>query len=89
MKTQYLAQVQNGYCKKDEWWNAKMMCSTKGRYCESLDEAQMWINKAIEQSTKKHVIGTPPFSIESMPTDKDIIINTRIRKRQVTNWEEI
>ena len=93
MKEQYLAQVQNGYS-KGEWWNAKTMLTTEGgRYCKTLEEAQSWIDKAvskgIELATKKHVMGTPPFSIESEPDEKNLITNTRIRKRKVTEWEEV
>ena len=49
----------------------------------------MWIQKAIDKSTKAHIMGTPPFSIESRPSDKDKILETRIRVRQVTEWEEV
>ena len=89
MKEQYLALIQNGYCKEGEWWNAKLMFAAEGRYCKTKEEAQSWINKAIEKSTKKHIIGTPPFSIESNPTEKDKIIATRIKVRKVTEWEEV
>lgn len=92
MKEQYLAEIQNGYCKEGEWWNAKYMLSMEGRYCKTKEEAQEWINKAIENgqrlATKKHVMGTPPFSIEFQPNEKDLVKATRIRKRMVTEWEE-
>ena len=92
MKEQYLAEVRNGFCKENEWWNAKVMHSTEGRYCKTKEEAEKWIQKAVEQgqrlSTEKHVLGTPPFSIESGPDEKNLIVDTRIRKRMVSQWEE-
>ena len=88
MRRQYLAQIQNGWCEKDEWWNAKTMFTTNGRYCKTKEEAQGWIDKAIEKSTKKSVMGTPPFSLEIEPKEKDKITATRIRVREVTEWEE-
>ena len=87
-KKQYLAQIQNGWCEEGDWWNAKMMFST-GRYCKTKEEAQQWIDKAIEKSTQRSIIGTPPFSLESDPCEKDRITATRIRVREVTDWEEV
>ena len=89
MKKQYLAQIRNGWCKENEWWNAKTMFTTDGRYCKTKEEAEMWIQKAIDKSTKTHIMGTPPFSIESRPSEKDKILETRIRVREVTEWEEV
>ena len=94
MREQYLAQIQNGYCKEGEWWNAKTMLTTEGgRYCKTKEEAQQWIDKAIKKgqynSTHKTHIGTPPFSIESEPNEKDLVVATRIRVRQVSEWEDI
>lgn len=101
MKEQYLAQIQNGYCKENEWWNAKMMMLTDedmkngntGRYCKTLEEAKQWIDKAVRKgqrlATHKNVIGTPPLSIESAPNEKNLVINTRIKKRLVTEWEDV
>ena len=94
MRDQYLAQVRNGYCKEGEWWNAKTMQSFEnGRYCKTLEEAQMWIDKAVQKGikTSQHgsTIGNPPFSIYNEPSEKDLIIETRIKKRQVTEWEEV
>ena len=93
MKEQFIAQIQNGYCAEGEWWNAKLMYSTEGRYCKTKEEAQQWIDKAVkkgqELAMNKHVIGKPPFSIESGPDEKNLVTNTRIRKRMVTQWEEV
>ena len=93
-KEQYFAQVQNGFCEEGTWLNAKTMITLdKGRYCKTKEEAQEWIDKAIKNgqrlATKKHVLGTPPFSIESDPDEKHLITATRIRKRMVTEWEEV
>ena len=93
MREQYLAQYQNGFCKDDQWYNAKKVDDLfNSRYCKSLEEAQGWIDKAIKKgqrlATQKHVMGTPPFSIESEPDEMCLVTRTRILKRQVTEWEE-
>lgn len=101
MKEQYLAEIRNGYCKEGEWWNAKMMMLTDkdikdgkgGRYCKAKEEAQQWIDKAVKKGQQiamnGHHLGTPPFSIYSEPSEKDLVIETRIRVRQVSQWEVI
>lgn len=101
VKEQYLAEVQNGYCKEGEWWNAKMMTLTdeemksgvSSRYCKTKEEAQQYIDRAVRRGQKSAMygshLGTPPFSLYSEPNEKDLIINTRIRKRQVSEWEEV
>jgi len=98
MKEQYLAQVQDGFCSTDQWYNAKKWSDTSNMfngacYCETLDEAKECIEKCVRRgqklATEKHVMGTPPFSIESDPDERHLIVNTRIRKRMVTEWEEV
>ena len=93
MKEQFLAQIQNGYCKEGEWWNAKAMLSTEGRYCKTKEEAQQWIDKAVKKGQQSAIkgttIGTPPFSIYNKPDEKDLVIATRIRVRQVSEWEDV
>ena len=93
MREQYLAQYQDGFCKDDEWWNAKAMQTLNGRYCKSLQEAQEWIDKAVKNgqrlATHKHILGNPPFSIESEPNEQHLVKATRILKRMVTEWEEV
>ena len=41
MKKQYLAQIRNGWCKENEWWNAKGLFITEdgSRYCKTKEEA--------------------------------------------------
>lgn len=92
MKEQYLAEIQNGYS-EGKWWNAKTMLSTEGRYCKTLKEAKSWIDKAVERgirtAEKGHTLGKPPFSIFTEGSEKDLVTATRIRKRKVTEWEEV
>lgn len=94
MKEQYLAQFQNGFCEKNVWLNAKTYLSyNESRFCKTKKEAEEWLNKVIKESqklaTKKHTLGKPPFSIESEPDEKHLVVNTRIRKRIVSEWEEV
>lgn len=101
VKEQYLAEVQDGYCEEGKWCNAKMMTLTdeemksgvSPRYCKSKEEAQQYIDRAIRKGQKRAMygshLGTPPFSLYSEPNEKDLITNTRIRKRQVSEWEEV
>lgn len=93
MKKQYLAEIRNGYCKEGEWWNAKTMMSTEGRYCKTKEEAQQWIDKAVKKGQHNAMygshLGTPPFSLYSEPNEKDLVVETRIRVRQVSEWKEV
>ena len=97
MRKQYLAEIQNGYCKENDWWNVAVMLSEPPeeyhRYYKTLEDAQAGIKKAVEKgqelATKKHVMGTPPFSIESAPSEKNLVTATRIRVREVSEWETI
>lgn len=94
MREQYLAQIQNGYCKEGEWRNAKKMLTTEGGiYCKTKEEAQQWIDKAVKKGQRSAMngthIGTPPFSLYSEPNEKDLVVATRIRVRQVSEWEDI
>ena len=95
MKEQFLAQYQNGFSENENcWYNAIWEQSGyKKRYATTASEAKLALEKAMkkgqELATKKHVLGTPPFSIESEPDEKHLVTRVRIRRRQVTEWEEV
>ena len=94
MKEQYLAQFQNGFCGKDNWLNAKLYLKyDENKFCKTKEEAQEWLDKVIKDgqklATEKHVMGNPPFSIESQPDEKNLVTNTRIKRRYVSEWEEV
>ena len=97
MKEQYLAQVQFQWQTedgKDEWWNARFVEGTmkQGRYFDNLESAQRCIRNVIKSNKQMSVVQhSGLISVEL--TDRDIkrtsIVNTRIRKRLVSEWEEI
>lgn len=93
MKEQYLAEIQNGYS-DGKWWNAKTMQTTEGgRFCKTREEAKSWIDKAVQRgiqtAEKGHTLGTPPFSIYTKGSEKDLVTASRILRREVTEWEEV
>ena len=93
-KYQYLAQFKDGYAAKNgRWLNAKMCMGGDSNYCESEEEAGRWLKKAIElglkYSKKGSTIAVNGIGISTDPSNMHLVVGTRIRKRKVTEWEEV
>ena len=97
MKEQYLVQYQNKFLeRKGMWMNAVLMHSKENkRYASSLKEAQEYLDKAIKHGQRlatkgsTQEIGHTGLGISVEPNEEMLVTNTRIRKRQVTEWEEV
>lgn len=99
MKEQYLVQYQTKWDVEkgeDRWWNAVWLQSgCNKRYASTLKEAQEYLNKAIQNGEKNATkwttqeIGHSGLGISFEPNEGMRVVNTRIRKRQVTEWEEV
>ena len=99
MKEQYLAQYQikwDAEKKEDRWLNAVWLLSgCEKRYADTLEEAQEYLNKAIQNGERNATkcrtqeIGRSGIGISLDPNEGLRVVKTRIRKRQVTEWEEI
>ena len=95
MKEQYLVKAQ---CKFDEgtdnWFNVVYLLSNcEKRYASSLEEAKMWLDKAIQRGIDNqkhgHTNVVNGIGISTEPSNGLIIVKSQIKKRQVTEWEEV
>lgn len=76
MRDQFLAEVQFKGLNKGKWMNVGLMFGGK-RYLDSRKEAGHYIKKAIEK-----------FNV-GVVEDNTTVVRTRVRHRQVTEWEEL
>ena len=97
MKEEYLAQFQcEAEVRNNRWLNAVWLGSgCNKRYADTLEEAQMYLDKMVQRGIQhsKHgdtqEIGNTGLGISVEPSNILLVVNTRIRKRQVTEWEEV
>ena len=96
MKEQYLVQYQNKFMEKEgRWYNAVWLHSgCKKRYADTIEEAKMYLQKAIDDGIRKatktqcqHIANGIGISTE--PDEDMLVTKTMIRKRYVTEWEEV
>ena len=97
MKEQYLAQFQCEIdAKENRWLNAVWMGSNgEKRFADTLEEAQLYLDKMIQRGINHskygdtQEIGNSGLGISVEPSNILLVVNTRIRKRKVTEWEEV
>ena len=96
MKEQYLVMYQNKFMEKEERWiNAVWLHSgCKKRYAETIEEAEMYLQMAIDDGVRKatkiqyqHVANG--IGITTEQNEDMLVTNTKIRKRYVTEWEDV
>lgn len=97
MKEQYLVQFQDKWNEeKNRWANAVLMLTGGDkRYASTLEEAQSYLDRVIKErqkmATKGYTqeIGKSGLGVTFEGNEGMLVVNTRIRKRQVTEWEEV
>lgn len=97
MKEQYLVQYQTKWSEeRDTWMNAVWMQSgCEKRYANTLEEAQRYLDKAIARGERDATrgstqeIGHSGLGISFEPNEGLRVTKTRIRKRKVTEWEDV
>ena len=95
-KKEYLAQYQHAY-RPGEWNRAVPRNSPIGkRYCSTLEEAQQALDEALayfngKPKTITQQIGAIGISshMDSKSARDLAIVKTRIRVREVTEWEDV
>lgn len=94
MKKQYLPQYQFKKNKGANDWNNAMMLKGMTRYASTLEEAQEVLELAIKRFNKGARVETTyvnGFGIDSVideqTADNLTVVKTRIKVREVTEWE--
>lgn len=98
MKEEYEVIYQRGYeVREGKWLNAGLLYSNK-RVFKTLDEAIACKNKVIESHNKNHnstySVNGIGITMEWDENDTSLkndlkLVNIKIRKRQVSKWEEV
>ena len=95
-RKQYLPQVKHKKYDAGKWKNVMGYDVNGGkRYADTLEEAQQAIERARklwEDASKKgqrHVVGSIGISVEPPRDDRFYIVESRIRVREVTEWEDV
>lgn len=97
MKKQYFAQVQFKYQEeKGEWANAMITSGKRNRFASSLREAKEAIAKCLNDFNKGSRVELSKIGglgistvIDEETAERLQIIKTRIRVREVTEWEDV
>lgn len=95
MKEQFQALCQFKYDEgTDKWCNVVYLLSNcEKRFADTLEEAQMWIDKAIQRgidrSKHSQTQSIKGIGITTEANDGLLVVKTKIKKRKVTEWEEV
>lgn len=97
MRKQYLAQYQLKFqSERGEWGNAMVMNGSGKRYASTLEEARQSLKKVINEfnkgaRTEQQVIGGLGVSIviDEETAESTQVVKTRIRVREVSEWQEV
>lgn len=95
MKDQYLAEIQFKDFRSGKWINASLLLGDK-RFLSSREEAGKAIkrvllefNKGSRVETHKEGCISVGVVVDSETADNFTVVKTRVRHRQVTEWEEV